>query len=77
MNKYEQYQIALLKTLKQYLGIKFIHEFSGDISKLIGKQFDVILRVTRATSAFISVTNSEIRRYNKTAAKSLTLPFLR
>ena len=75
--EYELFQINLLKSIKNRLGIKFIHEFPGAISKLIGKQFDIILRVTNSTSSFISLTNSKIRIYNKTALRNLTLPFLR
>jgi len=75
--KYEQMQITLLKSIKNRLGVKFIHAFPGAISKLIGKQYDIILRVTNATSSFISLTNKRIRKYNKTALTNFAIPGLR
>tara|TARA_Y100000589_G_C27058239_1_gene590229 strand:- start:41 stop:973 length:933 start_codon:yes stop_codon:yes gene_type:complete len=75
--KYEQMQITLLKSIKNRLGVKFIHAFTGAISKLIGKQYDIILRVTNATSSFISLINKRTRKYNKTALPNLTIPRLK
>ena len=75
--KGEQIQIKLLKSIKNRLGVKFIHEFPGAISKLIGKSFDIILRVTHTTSSFIKLTNKTIRKYNKTALTNLAIPVLR
>lgn len=75
--EYEQMQITLLKSIKNRLGVKFIHAFPGAISKLIGKQFDIILRVTNATSSFISLINKRTRKYNKTALPNLTIPRLK
>jgi hypothetical protein len=73
----EQVQIKLLKSIQNRLGVKFIYEFPGAISKLIGKSFDLILRVTHTTSSFIKLTNKTISKYNKTALTNLAIPRLK